>query len=123
MRKLYLILLFLPIFGFGSCVKQKNCDCELPVTGKFVYYENQREIMYCGNIIKVNAGIRRSDYDSSDESEYAYFNIIGSIPKIFQMKDTVYVTACLKEVQKKGCLTFGVGTIYKLTCIEKEDKL
>jgi len=99
--------------GLTSCVKQKNCDCG--VTGKFIYYENTEEIIYCGYSKEVNALI------ISNDREYYYY-IDGSIPKKFQVRDTLHVKACLKEVSRNGhCLAHGVSTIYKLKCIEKED--
>jgi len=115
MKKKLLLLLLLPVLALASCVKQKNCDCELPVTGKFVYYENQKEIIYCGRERNVNAVI------VADKERLRDYYIVGSIPKKFQMQDTVYVTACLKQERQRGCLAYGIGSIYKLTCIEKED--
>jgi len=113
MKKSILFLLILLLLGSMACVKQKNCDCELTRTGKFVYYEKPQEIIYCGDLHKkVDAVL------ILDERDYY---IVGSIPNKFQTQDTVFVTACLKEVPKNDCLTFGIGVIYKLTCIEKED--
>ena len=114
MKKLILLLMFLPLLGLVSCVKQQNCYCGLStISGTFVYFEEPKEIIYCGYEQKVNALL------ISDSLELEYY-IIGSIPKTFQTKDTIYVMTCLEEVKRKGaCLAYGVGSIYKLKCIEE----
>jgi len=118
MKKPYLILLILSIFGLISCVKQKDCDCGL--TGKFIYFEETEEIIYCASKQKVNAlfipEVSFPGYSSS------FYYIIGSIPNKFKTKDTLNVTVCLKEKRPRDiCFTEGVGAIYTLKCIEKED--
>ena len=97
-----------------SCVKQKDCYCGLAtIRGNFVYYEEPKEIIYCGYEKMVNAVIIQ------DVTEIPFY-IVDAIPNKFQIKDTVYVMACLDEVIKKGpCLAFGEGRIFKLKCIEK----
>ena len=109
-KKVAIAALCVVMMGLASCVKQKNCDCG--ITGKFIYYENPEEIIYCGYPKDVNALI------ISDDREYC---IDGSIPKKFQVRDTLQVNACLKKVSRNGpCLAHGIPTIYKLKCIEKE---
>jgi hypothetical protein len=110
-----LCMLLMGLFLAVGCVKQKNCDCSL--TGKFVYYENTEEIIYCGDFKKVNAVIISDDTTGTD-----YYYIVGAIPKKFEVKDTLHVSACVKKVPRNGaCLAYGVGAIYKLKCIEEEN--
>jgi len=109
-KMLCLGLLALPVLCLASCIKQKKCDCGM--TGKFVYFENKEEIIYCGNKINVNAV-----FFSTESMHY----IVGSIPKKFQVKDTTNVVVCLKKEKQGICLAYGISSIYKLKCIEKED--
>ena len=53
----------------------------------------------------------------SDNSRY--YHILGNVPKEIRDSEGIRVIACLEEIPRHGCLTYGVGTIYKLTCIEK----
>jgi len=96
-----------------GCVKQKNCDCGLK--GKFVYYENQEEIIYCGHERKVNAA-----FFSTDQPEFPYY-IVNSVPAKFKLKDTLNVIVCLEQEKRDICMTYGIGSVYKLKCIKKED--
>jgi len=111
MKKLFLILLLIPVLGLTSCVKQKDCECGL--SGKFVYYDPPEEIIYCGNFKNVNALF-------ISENKGMYY-ITGTIPNKYQVNDTINVSLCLKEVKKSGCRFYGVSVIYNLTCIEKEE--
>ena len=116
MRKLYLILLFLPIFGFGSCVKQKNCDCckDYEVVGLFQYLEEPIDILISSNQTAQVIAILYSE----DGFEY---RIAGNVPKKYKPDSLVKIRACCQPFPKAGNALFEV--VYKLTCIEKEDKL
>ena len=111
--KKYLIIL-LVLLGLTSCIKQKDCDCESVLLGKFVYYETPEEVSYCGDLQKINAII------INDFTEPPY-QICGSIPKEYQVKDTINVRVCLKLWHKGNCTVMGIGAIYNITCIEKEE--
>ncbi|GHV43386.1 hypothetical protein FACS1894180_2300 [Bacteroidia bacterium] len=114
------------MFVSTSCTKQKNCECGL--TGRFIYYEEPQEVIYCGDSQnkKVNAlFILNGDEGVPDTLLYKYY-IVGSIPKSFQTQDTVYVNVCLKEINDGPYLFAGTSdffpceySIYKLKCIEK----
>ena len=113
-----LCMVLVSVFAITSCIKQKKCDCG--ISGKFVYFEEPEEIIYCGNERKVNAAIVPNDL--IEERRFLnYYCIVGSIPKEFRTKDTVNVTVCLKEEKRGVCLAHGVGVVYNLKCIEKED--
>ena len=110
MKKIGLILIVLTTLVLTSCVKQKNCDCGL--SGKFIYYDPPVYDFYCGYERLINA------YFYTPEHGYC---IVGSIPKEFRTKDTLNVSVCLKKEKQHGCLAFGLGEIFNLTCIERED--
>ena len=113
MKYIKIILLFLPLLGLVSCVKQKKCNCNMK--GKFIYYEDKETIIYCGDDHTVNAAF------FSSERENSPLYIVGNVPMKFRTKDTLNVNVCLKEETKSLCLSFGEGYVYKLKCIEKED--
>ena len=114
MKKTFLItIILLSLLVFTGCVKQNNCYCGLStVSGKFVFYENGKEIFYCTQEQTVTAVIIQ------DITEIPFY-IIGSVPKKYQMTDTVFVITCLDEVKNNGCLALGENRIFKLKCIEE----
>jgi hypothetical protein len=120
MKKYYFLIIILTLLGLTSCIKQKNCDCEKKVFGKFVYYENPEEISLCGTRYKINAVIFVEDFTSPIFTIKQY-DITGTIPKEYQVKDTIDVSACLKYDKSGSCVVVGDVGIYNLTCIEKEE--
>jgi len=121
MKNLLIALGCIFMFSISSCVKQKKCDCDMK--GKFVYFEKPEEIVYCGNKCNVNAAIIPDGLTEEEASHgyYSRYNIVGTVPKEFRTKDTFKVFVCLKEEKRGICRAMGVGTIYRLKCIEKED--
>jgi len=110
MKKLVVILGSIFMLSATSCVKQKNCDCAMK--GKFVYFEEPKDIIYCGYERKVNAVFIQNNADRY---------IISSIPNKFRVKDTINVSVCLKEETKNNCRFIGESIVFKIKCIRKED--
>jgi hypothetical protein len=115
MKRIYLILLLLPIIGLGSCVKQKNCDCGL--TGIFEYSNEKIDLS--------DMGLWSSDKSDihaifTVENGNTYF-IKGAIPKEYKQIKPISVSVCLDEYD--GIRIADVGCVYpcKLKCIEKEN--
>jgi hypothetical protein len=118
MKKNILILVLISLLGLTSCVKQKNCDCEKRLTGRFIYYENPKEILYCEKLIKVSAIFIHNI------TEYPFItekNIVGFIPKDYQEKDTINVSVCLELGNSGNCVQTGERAIYNIKCINKAD--
>jgi len=117
MKKYLILIIILSLLGLPSCIKQKNCDCESLLFGNFLYYETPKEFSYCGKTKIVNAVFI---HDIPDFPFITEKNIVGSIPKDFQVKDTVKVSVCLELERSGNCVILGEGAIYSITCIEKE---
>ena len=120
MKTRILILLTLFALTLTSCVKQKNCDCGL--TGKFVYLDKEIRSA-CGDKITavfVPYGIYTNGYIDAETYLSTHY-IAGYIPNKFR-KNTDNVTVCVEEIKKdRFCVYYGISSVYKLTCIEKEE--
>jgi len=110
-KLLYLFGFVLILSSLTSCVKQENCDNGL--IGKFIYYENPQEFIGCGNQGAHNA-LFIPDGGQAD------CRIFGSVPKEFQVKDTLYVRVSfnldpddIHNMYVHDCRK------YKIKCIEK----
>ena len=118
LQKVTVGILCLVLVGLASCVKQKNCDCDLK--GKFVYFEEPKEIIYCGYNREVNAVLISKGITEFGITDFPHY-IVSSVPTKFKSKDTLNVAVCLKAEKRDGCRDAGAGAVYKLKCIEKED--
>jgi len=119
MKKNILILLFLPLLGLTSCVKQKNCEgCkEREEVGWLQYLKEP----VTNSFYAVNENARKKItaifyFDIDDEWGIP---IAGNIPKKYQSGDFIRVRVCIEHVEKAG--TADHILLCKLTCIEKED--
>ncbi|MDR0368208.1 MAG: hypothetical protein LBH82_03590, partial [Bacteroidales bacterium] len=123
MKIMIKILLFLPLLGLASCVKQKNCDCEDNRTGYLVYLkepykrsENDKE--------KIVAYLSSNEIIVPiDEIESISGTLIkGYIPPSFRSVEPIRVNVCLKgDIGDRIHVLHAIPEIYSLKCIEKED--
>jgi len=113
-KRIYLILLLLPIIGLGSCVKQKNCDCGL--TGIFEYSNEKIDLSVMGLWSQ-----DKSDLHAIFTGENGICFIKGTIPKEYKQKEPIAVSVCLEEYD--GIRLADASCVYpcKLKCIEKEN--
>lgn len=114
-KKLYIIFLIVIILCFitTGCVKQSNCDCCDQKIGRFVYYEEPQEIIFCAEKTET------SGLYITPEGHGVH--IVGYIPKAFRVKDTIDVKICLKVIKREICRYYGVPSVHKIKCIEKID--
>ena len=116
MRKIILLLLFLPILGIFSCTKQRNCEvCPKPdeVVGMFQYLKKPYYGWYSRK--KVKAILFGSDGYTDGEYEI----VEGYIPEKYKSGKLIKVRACLQDAKKTG--TTEGNTVWKIICIEKEE--
>jgi hypothetical protein len=113
-KRSIVVILCTVLVGLTCCVKQKNCDCSLK--GKFVYFEQPEEIYYYGSNREANAVF----FSPEIKAGFPHY-IMNSVPTKFRSKDTLNVAVCLKEEKQRGGHTYGIGIVYNLKCIEKED--
>ncbi|MDR1113426.1 MAG: hypothetical protein LBL18_06700, partial [Bacteroidales bacterium] len=99
----------------AGCVKQRNCDCGQ--TGTFIYLKEPYETngSFCKSA-KITAHF-------INDWRNVYY-ISGTIPKRFQVQDSIRVSICMKNScpqQSRGVfIDMPKESVLKLKCIERE---
>ena len=112
MKKIKLILLLLPLLVLVGCVKQKDCECPYLTEGEFIYLKES--YMYGSKEIKAHF--------ISIQGVIEY-KIYGSVPKKFQLADTVLTRACLKGKDISHKNKCDIKMVYSILCMEEREML
>ena len=115
MKKLYFILILLPLLGLVSCIKQKDCNCGH--TGIWQYLEEPYyQKVTSGAEKKIVATIT----DSPSLGYPCFITVTGSLPKKYTTSSPIHVRVCVDFIGDTKNQPGG-PPVFKLECIETID--